>query len=459
MKITTVIAAYNEAECIGLLTSRLAATLDAMDGVRWELIYVIEGTDGTREIVQSLAASRPEIRIVYNPEPSGLGSAFRRGFGLIADDTDLVVTMDADLNHQPEEIPALVQALRERKADIVVGSRKVRGSLTDGAPLWKATLSDFVNRLMRRALGTPVADQTSGFRVYRYSSFRAISFENTGFAFLPEILIRAHALGFSIVEEPIHFIFREAGVSKMNLMATAWSYIFLFRAASKNSGGRPEWDRRSWDRHWANYLSSRPARTLRALHRWTFHSSVRRMAEKHFPSAGTFLEAGCGPRPSATITRLSRCFLGLDFSPVALRAAAASGFFDARVCGDILQLPVRSGTMEGIWNFGVMEHFRPGARNQALSEFRRVLKPGGVVILFWPAEWSPSRWILGPVERLWSLVTRRRFQFFPDEVGRLKSKMDAKESLETAGFRVLEIEFSLRTAFLHMIVVGEAPPK
>ncbi|HVT95128.1 MAG TPA: glycosyltransferase [Bryobacteraceae bacterium] len=233
MKITAVIAAYNESECIGPLTSRLIATLDAMDGAHWELIYVIEGTDGTLGVAQTFAARRPEIRILYNAEPSGLGNAFRRGFDSISPDTDLVVTMDADLNHQPEEIPALVRALVERKADIVVGSRKMRGSLTDGFPLWKAALSDSVNRFMRRVLGTPVADQTSGFRVYRSDAIRNVSFDNTGFAFLPEILVQAHARGMVIVEEPIHFIFRKEGVSKMNLAATAWSYLFLFRAASR----------------------------------------------------------------------------------------------------------------------------------------------------------------------------------------------------------------------------------
>jgi dolichol-phosphate mannosyltransferase len=123
--------------------------------------------------------------------------------------------------------------LVERKADIVVGSRKMRGSLTDGFPLWKAALSDSVNRFMRRVLGTPVADQTSGFRVYRSDAIRNVSFDNTGFAFLPEILVQAHARGMVIVEEPIHFIFRKEGVSKMNLAATAWSYLFLFRAASR----------------------------------------------------------------------------------------------------------------------------------------------------------------------------------------------------------------------------------
>lgn len=245
MKITVVIAAYNEADCIGPLTARLIQVLDAMPDAAWELIYVLAGADGTREIAASFAAQRPQIRILYREKPNGLGNAFREGFAQVPPDTDFVVTMDADLNHQPEEIPRLVHAAAGGKADIVVGSRKVKGSVTDGAPLWKRSLSDSVNRAMRRLFGMPVADQTSGFRVYRAEAFRRISFDNQGFGFLPEILIRAHAMGLRIVEEPIHFIFREVGESKMNLAAAAWSYVFLFgkaqraRAAAK-AGRKPQ---------------------------------------------------------------------------------------------------------------------------------------------------------------------------------------------------------------------------
>ncbi|MBV8864190.1 MAG: glycosyltransferase [Acidobacteriaceae bacterium] len=228
MKISVVIAAYNEADNIGPLTDRLICTLDAFDDATWELIYVIEGTDATRAIAETYALKRREIRILYNPEPSGLATAFRKGFDAIASDTDVVVTMDADLNHQPEEIPRLVTALFSRNASIVVGSRKVEGSATEGTPLWKRTLSDTGNRYMRAFIGMPVADTTSGYRAYRYEAVREIAFSSRGFAFLPEILVRAHEAGHKIVEEPIQFIFRVAGKSKMRLIPTALSYTRLF---------------------------------------------------------------------------------------------------------------------------------------------------------------------------------------------------------------------------------------
>jgi dolichol-phosphate mannosyltransferase len=230
MKISVVIAAFNEANNIGPLTSRLISTLDGFDDSDWELIYVIDGTDGTLAVAQAFASNRTEIRLLYNAEPSGLAGAFRRGFQAVSAESDLVVTMDADLNHQPEEIPRLVNALLSRDAGIVVGSRKVEGSATTGAPLWKTTLSGTVNRFMRGLAGLPVADMTSGFRIYSRNAFRQISFDSAGFAFLPEILMLAHSAGVRIVEEPIQFIFRVTGQSKMKLLPTAFSYLRLFAA-------------------------------------------------------------------------------------------------------------------------------------------------------------------------------------------------------------------------------------
>jgi dolichol-phosphate mannosyltransferase len=230
MKISVVIAAFNEAENIGPLTSRLISTLDSFEDSKWELIFIIDGTDDTMSIATTFASDRPEIRILHSVEPRGLANAFRRGFNAVTDESDVVVTMDADLNHQPEEIPRLVNALFRRDAGIVVGSRKVQGSATTGAPVWKTTLSSIVNRFMRRLAGMPVADMTSGFRAYSRNAFRRISFESAGFAFLPEILMLAHAAGVRIVEEPIQFIFRVTGRSKMKLMPTTLSYLRLFAA-------------------------------------------------------------------------------------------------------------------------------------------------------------------------------------------------------------------------------------
>lgn len=227
MKIVAVIAAWNERENIEALTRRLLDALRAMSDTAFEIIYVIEGDDGTREIVERLQSESSPIHLLYEPAPQGLGAAFRRGFAAVSDDTDLVVTMDADLNHQPEEIPRLVKALQKLGADIVVGSRVVSGSRVTGTPAWKRMLSGTLNFVMQTLFGGALRDKTSGFRVYRAAVLRDIRHEQNDFSFLPEIAIRAHKAGYRIVEEPIHFIYRREGESKMRLWATSLSYLSL----------------------------------------------------------------------------------------------------------------------------------------------------------------------------------------------------------------------------------------
>src|SRR5215467_1259898 len=228
MKVVVVIAAYNEEEVIGPLTTSLIRELDGLKDMTWELIYVIEGQDSTLDQVRKFARERSEIKVLYGERPSGLGRAFRRGFDAVPADADVVVTMDADFNHQPEEIAGLIAALEKTGADIVVGSRRVEKSAVENVPAWKSILSTTVNRVMRRIMGVDVKDMTSGFRVYRAEALQQIQFSSVGFALLPEILIKAAGKKMKVVESPIRFVFREAGESKMSFVATSLSYVRLF---------------------------------------------------------------------------------------------------------------------------------------------------------------------------------------------------------------------------------------
>lgn len=224
-RLAVVIAAYDEAANVEELTRRLHAALAPLAAWEWELVFVVEGRDGTREVLERLAGELGRLRVLYREAPTGLGNAFRRGFAAVAPDTDVVVTLDADLNHQPEEIPRLLAAAAAH--DVVVGSRLVAGSRVDGTPAWKRALSGTVNLLMRTVFALPVADLTSGFRVYRAGVLRRLDYRDGGFAFLPEMLLLAHRAGCHVREEPIHFVFRRQGASKMGFWATSLSYLRL----------------------------------------------------------------------------------------------------------------------------------------------------------------------------------------------------------------------------------------
>lgn len=228
MKLSVVVAAYDERDSIENLVRRLDAVLRRMPGTESEMIFVVEGRDGTREIVEALAHELGRIRVLYAEKPSGLGNAFRRGFEAVSADAEWVVTLDADLNHRPEELPRLLGAARGGSLDIVVGSRFLPDSRVVGIPRWKWAISVLMNRVIGALFQVSVRDKTSGYRIYRADALRRIlSYRNRDFAFLPEMLILAADSGLSVGEEPIHFTYRTHGQSKMAIGATSRSYLAL----------------------------------------------------------------------------------------------------------------------------------------------------------------------------------------------------------------------------------------
>ena len=107
MTLAVVIAAYDERPNVEILLERLDLALAEHRGRR-DLLFVVDGEDGSREAIEALARRIPDVRVLHSREPRGLADAFRRGFDALAPDVDRVVTLDADLNHQPEEIPRLL---------------------------------------------------------------------------------------------------------------------------------------------------------------------------------------------------------------------------------------------------------------------------------------------------------------------------------------------------------------
>jgi len=215
-----------------------------------------------------------------------------------------------------------------------------------------------------------------------------------------------------------------------------------------------------WDEHWESLESGRFFFSLaaKAVRRFIFQPAVCWYGERYFPESGMFVEMGCGTAySSARLPKRKRTFIGLDFSANALRAARSEGRMDALVQADIFALPYRPNSIYGIWKLGVMEHFTDAEIQDCLGEFRRVLKPGGVVVLFWPTRRNSSRWILAPLEKVISAWKGSEFTFFPGEISRLKSRQQARELMERAGFEIAALDFNWRTAFIHMVIVARRP--
>lgn len=213
-----VVPTFDEAGNVAPLARGVLDRLSGPD-LRVELLFIDDASpDGTGECVRALGRHDPRIRLLSRPRKLGLGTAYLAGFRVgIEEGFDLVVTMDADLSHDPAHLPALVAAAREH--DLVLGSRYVPGGGVRSWGLHRRLLSRSANAVARRALGLPVHDATSGFRAYRTSALRALPLEtvrSSGYSFLEEITFLAARRGLSLVEIPIVFRDRHGGRSKIS---------------------------------------------------------------------------------------------------------------------------------------------------------------------------------------------------------------------------------------------------
>jgi apolipoprotein N-acyltransferase len=174
--------------------------------------------DGTADAVRVVAAGEPRVRLEERRAKGGLASAYRLGFERALDEGyDLVVEMDADLSHDPSELPGLLAAAR--RFHLVIGSRYTRGGSVSNWSRGRLALSRAGNRYARFMLALPVRDATSGFRVFRrdvLADLTADPVRSEGYGFQVELVFRAWLAGFEVGETPITFREREHGESKIS---------------------------------------------------------------------------------------------------------------------------------------------------------------------------------------------------------------------------------------------------
>lgn len=210
-----IVPTFNERESIAEVTRRLfAAAADKVD-----LLVVDDGSpDGTAELVRDLSRGTHGIHLLERAGKQGLGTAYVTGFGWARErGYRVVVEMDADLSHDPRDVPRLLEALE--RADLVIGSRYVSGGRVENWGPFRKRLSAVGNWYARMLLGFQVRDSTSGFRAYRLDALQSDALEDVsshGYAFQIEMTRRIFRRNGRIVEIPITFVERATGESKMS---------------------------------------------------------------------------------------------------------------------------------------------------------------------------------------------------------------------------------------------------
>jgi dolichol-phosphate mannosyltransferase len=213
--VCVVLPTYNEREN---LEGMAAAILEALPEA--QLLVVDDSSpDGTGRLADTLAAGEPRLHVLHRPAKQGLGVAYRDGFRWALDQPDVraVVQMDADFSHDPRDLPRLLAPLMS-DADLVLGTRYVRGGGTVGWPLHRKLISRAGTVFARTVLLLPYRDLTGGFKAWRRELLEAIRLREahaSGYGFQVETTWWAHRRGARILQVPIIFRERVAGRSKM----------------------------------------------------------------------------------------------------------------------------------------------------------------------------------------------------------------------------------------------------
>lgn len=236
-KLTVVLPTYNEKENLSLIVKALFE----LNIPNLHILVVDDGSpDGTGQIAEQLATeSDGRLSVYHRTEKNGLGPAYRAGFKrAIEDGADYILQMDADFSHQPKYIPEMLKQLENTPADMVLGSRFVKGGSVDETwGRYRKFLSWWANRVyVPTILRIPVHDATGGFRLWRSEALRNMGLDrikSNGYVFQVEMVYVTVKLGYKVAEIPIHFPDRVRGESKMDTriaLEAAWrTWSLLYR--------------------------------------------------------------------------------------------------------------------------------------------------------------------------------------------------------------------------------------
>jgi len=238
-----VLPTYNERENLRHALARIREVAQG-DGVQLHTLIVDDDSpDGTGELADQLAAESPAVSVLHRAGKEGLGKAYVAGFReALAMGAERIFEMDADLSHDATYLPHFLRLI-DRGADLVLGSRYVKGGGVENWGVGRKIISRGGCLYAQTILGLPYRDLTGGFKCFRRRVLETIDLDDidtAGYGFQIEMTYRAHKLGFRIAELPIIFVDREAGESKMSndivfeAMKNVWKLRF-----SKVPAGRP----------------------------------------------------------------------------------------------------------------------------------------------------------------------------------------------------------------------------
>lgn len=363
MNLTVVIPTLNEATNLAVLLPKLKQILDGMalsDGYE---ILIIDGpsTDGTEQ-----AARQHEVRY-HRQQGIGYGGALREAFAL--SQGEYVVTIDADLSHNPYVIKQLYK--QRQHAEVIIASRYVRAGFAR-TEFFRKIFSRLLNKIFCYILDIPLHDISSGFRLYRRDALREVELTATGYELLEEIIVEAYMRGIRVMEIPFHYAPRKRGKSHVKLIKFAWAYLTMLSRlwVRRNSIRSADYDERAFH---SKILIQRYWQRKRYAHILDL-----------IDNREALVDIGCG---SSKILGAIPQAVAMDVSFNKLRHLRILP--NSLVNGTIFALPFKDERFDEIICSQVIEHIPPD--DTLFAELRRILRDDGTLVIGTP-DYATWRW-------------------------------------------------------------------
>lgn len=470
-KILILIPTYNEAENINALYSEIKKLK-----LKADILFVDDNSpDKTAEIIKKISSKDNSVKLILRQGKEGVGGAHLAGIQYAYEKKyDTLVTMDADFTHKPKDITKFLK--QKNKADIVVGSRYISSNSLSEWNYFRKTVTNTAHMLTKLLLKMPF-DATGAFRMYNLKKIPKEVFklvESKDYSFFFESLFILYLNKFKIKEISVTLPARTYGTTKMTISDAVNGLKFLFQTfyLSKiyqdsytycpvllHPNKKPEKAEREWDEYW---LSERKQRkilydaTAVFYRKYIIRRTLNYYMKKHFKKGAKMLHAGCGGGQVDTDVVRMVNVTALDISTGALNRYKNLYKDSCKVLqGSILNLPIKDGSFDGVYNLGVMEHFSPADIKKILDEFHRVLKKNGKIMLFWPPVYGSSVYFLDSLHFVLNNILHKNIRLHPEEYVRVKSKKQISTILGESGFKLIGFYFGPRDFFTYQIIVAE----
>jgi dolichol-phosphate mannosyltransferase len=463
------IPTFNERDNVGPMCEQILSL-----GLGADLVFMDDNSpDGTGAVLDGLAASHSQVRIVHRSEKSGIGSAHLDGIALAyAEGYQRLVTLDCDFTHSPSLIPVFLG--RSDAADVVVGSRYLEKASLPGWTLYRKSMTTLGHALTKVLLGIS-QDATGAFRAYNLERIPRELFDvvrSKGYAFFFESLLVLHRNGCAIAEVPITLSARTYGSSKMTFgeVKRSVSMLMTLFFEDKTNPARflprrtaAELDPSLVDpQNWNEYWDKKTGKTTAAYDLIaTFYRNaiIKRRLEatinREFGFGSRLLHAGCGSGQVDANLHQHAKITAIDISPSALQLyrIVNPGAQEVRHAS-IFDLPFENETFDGAYNLGVVEHFSHDELRRALLEVRRVLKPNGKLVVFWPHALATSVMVLNTAHWILNDVLHKDVRLRPAELSLVHSRREASNLLSSGGFDLSSYDFGMKDFFVQAVVVA-----